>query len=380
MSLSILLVGDYPADPTLGSSKVFYKLQEEFAALGHRCDIVFGDEIGGPKGRQIRQAVSPVYAARAIARRTGRTAYDVIDAASAEGLWIPLLNRGRAGTNRRPAYVCRSNGLEQLNYRRMLDDARTGLTVKPWTRRLWYPLSRLTQVASAARRADRLLLLNTQDYDYALRERWQPADRIEIVAHGVSSRYLHDRPSGEQPRGAGLLFCGTWDHMKGIAYLVATMERLHAHGRRLPLTILGPGVPESTVMSAFSPSVRPSVRVLPRAPEDEVIRLYRTHDVLLWTSTYEGFGLVVLEAMSQELAVVTTPVGCATALVRDGENGFVVPPRDPVSMAAAVERLAGDEALRRRMGVEAARSVSAMTWRATAERTVALYRRAMATR
>ena len=139
-------------------------------------------------------------------------------------------------------------------------------------------------------------------------------------------------------------------------------------------------MPEATVMSAFTPAVRPSVRVLPRAPEDEVIRLYRTHDVLLWTSTYEGFGLVLLEAMSQELAVVTTPVGCATALVRDGDNGRVVPPRDSVSMAAAVERLVDDEALRRRMGVEAARSVSAMTWRATADTTVALYRRAMASR
>jgi glycosyltransferase involved in cell wall biosynthesis len=371
VSLSILLVGDYPADPTLGSSKVFYKLQEEFAALGHRCDIVFGGEIGGPKGRQIRQAVGPIYAARAIARRLERARYDVVDAASAEGLWMPT---------RQAAFVCRSNGLEQLNYRRMIEDARVGLTTKPWTRRIWYPASRLTQVAWAARRADRLLLLNAQDYDYAVRAGWQPADRIEIVPHGVSSRYLEDRPSIAQPRGAGLLFCGTWDHMKGIAYLVATMETLHARGRRLPLTVLGPGVPASAVLSAFTPPVRPSVRVLPRAPEDDVIRLYRTHDVLLWTSTYEGFGLVLLEAMSQQLAVVTTPVGCAPALVRDGENGLVVPPRDPAATATSVERLMDDAALRRRIGEEAARTVSAMTWRATARQTLDCYQRAIASR
>ena len=375
MSLSILLVGDYPADPTLGSSKVFYKLREEFAALGHRCDIVFGDEIGGPAGRQIRQAVCPMYAARAIARRADSTRYDVVDVASAEGLWVPLLRRLRA---RAPAaYVCRSNGLEQLNYRRMLDDAGAGLTQKPWTRRIWYPLSRLTQVERAARRADRLLLLNRQDYDYAVASGWLPADRIDIVEHGVSSRYLEDRPSGGQPRGDGLLFCGTWDHMKGIAYLVAAMERLHADGRRLPLTVLGPGVPASTVMAAFPEAVRPLVRVRPRAPEDEVIRLYRSHDLLLWTSTYEGFGLVLLEAMSQELTVVTTPVGCAPALVRDGENGVLVPPRDPAAIAAAVERLMDDEPLRRQMGAAAARSVASMTWRATAEHTIGVYRRAI---
>ena len=375
MSLSILLAGDYPADPTLGSSKVFYKLQEEFVALGHRCDILFGDEIRGPQSRQIRQAVGPYYAAQAIARRMGRVKYDVVDIASAEGLFIGLLNRisARAAT----PYVCRSNGLEPLNYRRMLADARAGLTSKPWTRRVWYPLSRLTQVAWAARLAHRLLLLNTQDREYALNEGWQPADRIDLVPHGVSSRFLDGRADAASPRGEGLLFCGSWDHMKGIAYLVSAFERLHAHGAPYRLTVLGPGLPESTVLAAFTAAVRPSVRVIARVAEDEVVRLYRSHDVLLWTSTYEGFGLVLLEAMSQELPAVTTPVGCAPALVRDGENGLVVPPRDPDAIVAAVERLMADAGLRRRLGAAAAKSVAGMTWRATAERTLDVYWRAI---
>src|SRR5436309_3367731 len=76
-------------------------------------------------------------------------------------------------------YVCRSNGREQLNYRLMLDDARAGLSTKPWTRRIWYPLSRLTQVEWAARLEHRLLLLNAQDYEYALDQKWQQADRVE---------------------------------------------------------------------------------------------------------------------------------------------------------------------------------------------------------
>ena len=377
MSLSILLAGDYLADPTLGSSKVFYKLREEFVALGHRCDILFGDDIGGPKSRQIRQLVAPCYAGDAIARRLRATKYDVVDAASAEGLLVGLTNR----ITRRSAtpYVCRSNGLEQLNYRRMLDDARAGLTRKPWTRRLWYPLSRLTQVEWAARLASRLLLLNEQDREFALARGWQPTERIDLVPHGVSSRYLDDRPPAGR-RGDGLLFCGSWDHMKGIAYLVASFERLHARGSTMHLTVLGPGAPEAVVASAFSTAVRPFVRVVERVPESEVIRLYRSHDVLLWTSTYEGFGLVLLEAMSQQLPVVTTPVGCAPALVRDGENGVLVPPRDPEAIAAAVERLMADADLRQRLGAEGARSVSGMTWRATAERTIDVYRKAIEAR
>lgn len=373
VSLSILLAGDYPADPALGSSKVFYKLREEFTALGHRCDVLFGDEIGGPRPRQIRQAVSPWYAGRAILRRLDRFTYDVVDIASAEGLWIGLRNKGKGRTA--IPFVCRSNGLEQLNYRRMLDDASAGLTSKPWTRRIWYPLSRLTQVERTARLAHRLLLLNRQDHDFALNEGWQPAERIEIVPHGVSQRYLEERSDAPVQRGGGLLFCGTWDQMKGIAYLVRAVERLHQRGRRLPLTVLGPGVPEAVVLGAFSPALRASVKVIARVPEEAVIALYRSHDVLLWTSTYEGFGLVLLEAMSQQMAVITTPVGCALALVRDGVNGVIVPPRDPDAVAAAVERLMDDAALRARLGSEAGRAVAAMTWRATAERTVDLYRR-----
>ena len=133
--LSILLVGDYPPDPTLGSSKVFYKLQEEFQARGHDCDIVFGDEIKTPRMRQIGQVVSPWRAAGAIRRRLERKRYDVVDVASAEGAWIGALRK--MGARRRFALIARSNGLEQLNYRRMLDDHRAGLVDKGWTRRIW---------------------------------------------------------------------------------------------------------------------------------------------------------------------------------------------------------------------------------------------------
>jgi glycosyltransferase involved in cell wall biosynthesis len=97
-------------------------------------------------------------------------------------------------------------------------------------------------------------------------------------------------------------------------------------------------------------------------------------------STYEGFGLVLLEAMSQRMAVVTTPVGCAPTLVKDGTNALMVPVRDPDASAAAVERLIDDPALRRRMGDAARRSVEGMTWRATALRTIDVYARALSVR
>ena len=376
--LSVLFAGDYPPDATLGSPKVFYKLQAELEALGHRCDIIFAPEIGGTPFRQIRQLVSPWRAGNAIVRRLEAGGYDVVDVASAEGLFFGILKR--FGSYKRVAYICRSNGLEPLNYRRMLEDAREGLARKPWIRRLWYPASRLSQVAAAAHLSDRLLLLNDGDREYALTHGWQQPDRIDVIPHGVSNRFLDDDPGAAAPRGEGLLFCGSWDQVKGIHYLVQAFERMNAESARQRLTILGPGVPARVVLSEFSERVRGLVRVIDRAPEEEVIRAFRTHDVLLWPSTYEGFGLVLIEAMSQRMAVVATHAGCASAVVRDGVNGVVIPPRDPAALAAAATRLMDDPAERRRLGQAARESVAGMSWRACAEQTVQCYRRAIENR
>lgn len=373
--LSILLVGDYPADPTLGSPKVFYKLQSELAGLGHRCDVVFDDEIHAPRSRQMRQLVGPIAARSAIARRLAHTPYDVVDVASAEGLWFSVVKK--LGRHRRTVCICRSNGIEHLNYARMLDDARAGLVAKPWTRRFWYPASRLSQVALAARCADRLVLLNRADRQYAIEHGWQRPERIDVVPHGVSQTFLDADPGEALVRGRGLLFCGSWDHMKGIHYLVAAYEQLHASGAAWPLTILGPGVAAADVLGAFSERARPQVTVIARAPEEDVMRAYREHDLLVWPSTYEGFGLVLLEAMSQRLPAVATLVGCAPDLVSDGETGLSVPPRDASAIASAIARLMKDDGLRRRIGAAARARVTGMTWRATAARTVDVYERAL---
>jgi glycosyltransferase involved in cell wall biosynthesis len=69
----------------------------------------------------------------------------------------------------------------------------------------------------------------------------------------------------------------------------------------------------------------------------------------------DGIPNVLVEAMACALPVVTTPVSGIPELVRDGENGLLVPPDDPDALAAAILRLRGDAALRRRLG-EAARA------------------------
>ena len=376
--MKILLVGDYPADPLLGSAKVYYKLGETFRELGHECDVLLRPEIGEtPENWRVRQVVSARMTERAIRRAIHEQGpYDVVDVASGEGWLFALRRKKGAG----PAVISRSHGLEHLNYRRTLEDAADGLTSKGWTRRIYYPTVRLPQVAAAARLADALIVLNEGDRAFAVDRGWQPADRVHVVAHGVSERFLADAPPLDAPRGQGVLFCGSWDAVKGAPYLARAMGILAEAGDAPRLTILGPGLPESAVLESFPAAARPYVRVVPRAPEDEVMRHYREHDLLVMCSTYEGFGMVVVEGMSQGLPVIATPVGCAPMVVRHGENGMMVPARDPAALAVAIRRLMADAPLRRRMAGGASSSARPFTWRATAERTLEVYRESVALR
>jgi glycosyltransferase involved in cell wall biosynthesis len=74
---------------------------------------------------------------------------------------------------------------------------------------------------------------------------------------------------------------------------------------------------------------------------------------------------------------VTTPVGCAATVVRDGENGVIVAPRDSDAIAAATIDLLADPERLRRLGAAARRTVRSMSWRTTAERTIGVYRQAL---
>ena len=376
--MRILLVGDYPPDPRLGSTKVLLKLREEFEALGHGCDVLLADGLGGPTNPYVRQAVGPLIARNAVQRMFLRKGpYDVVDVASAEGLWLAT---GRRRALNSAVVISRSNGLEHLNYRRMLDDHAAGLIQKPWTRRLFHPAVRLTQVAAAARAADRLLLLNESDRDYAVERRWKTPALIDVVAHGVSERFLCDAPAVNSARGAGILYCGSWTHVKGVSYLVDAFAMLAAQKPGIRLTVLGGGLPDDDIIKCFPADVRNQVSVVGRSSEADVMAAYRRHDVLAWPSTYEGFGMVLIEAMSQRLPVVATPVGCARALVEPDRTGITVPPRAPAALANGLARMLDDPAFARRCASDAFDRVRPFTWARAAAKTLDVYARALADR
>ncbi len=95
-------------------------------------------------------------------------------------------------------------------------------------------------------------------------------------------------------------------------------------------------------------------------------------------STYEGFGVAALEAEAMEVPVVASRIHGIPDVVLDGETGLLVPPRDRQALAAALDRLASDGGLRRRLG-HAGRAFVAehYSWEDNVAQMEALYEEAM---
>jgi glycosyltransferase involved in cell wall biosynthesis len=94
-----------------------------------------------------------------------------------------------------------------------------------------------------------------------------------------------------------------------------------------------------------------TVRLLGR--REDIPDVLASLDVAVCCSDREGSPLSVMEYMAAELPIVATRVGGVPDLIDDGVHGLLVPPRDAVALAGAIERLLDDEALRRRLATSA---------------------------
>lgn len=99
------------------------------------------------------------------------------------------------------------------------------------------------------------------------------------------------------------------------------------------------------------------VRFLGGLSRDGVLRVFRAADAVLLSSRWENFPHVVVEALAVGTPVIASAVGGVPEVVRDGENGLLVPAGDPEALAVAIRRLLGDDELRARLAAAAAPSV-----------------------
>lgn len=116
----------------------------------------------------------------------------------------------------------------------------------------------------------------------------------------------------------------------------------------------GKGRPRGDPQLSVPDRVAPTIAFLPPVPIQGVRDLMRAADVYVFPSNgYEGWGVVVNEAMLEGCAVVAAKeTGAAASMIRHGENGLLVRSGDAGEVAGALERLEADEAFRWKMAKE----------------------------
>ena len=207
---------------------------------------------------------------------------------------------------------------------------------------------------SHAQRADGILVPSAHTAAQVAARLETNPDRVTIFPP-VTSGW---QPRAEPPPGGPILFVGTIEPRKNVPGLIAAYERLVARRADAPRLVLAGRIPEGA-----EPLVRAGDAVSSRierrgyVSDEERLRLYRTASMLVLPSFEEGFGIPVFEAMSVGLPVIVSNAGSLKEIA--GDAALTASPDDHAGLAASMERVLTDAAVRHRLveaGYERARA------------------------
>jgi len=274
--------------------------------------------------------------------------------------------------------------------------------LRPWKREQLgggYDLSTWVE-RTALESAEAVIAVSQGTRDDVLRLFDVAPERVQVIHNGIDADFYAPDPAtdaleryGVDPARPYVLFVGRVTRQKGIVHLVRAIRHLDP-GFAVVLCAGQPDTPEiAAEMEAAVAEARAHrsgiVWIGEMVSRPDVRQLYSHAALFACPSVYEPFGIINLEAMACETAVVASAVGGIPEVVVDGETGLLVPLElssdDPMSpadqdryardLADAVNRLMADGALRARMGAAGRRrAVEHFSWSAIADETVALYR------
>lgn len=242
--------------------------------------------------------------------------------------------------------------------------------------------------------ADRLVAANPIDRQHMLDHYDADPEKITVVPCGIDRNLFHPIPQDEARVELGVpadqklvLFVGRIEPLKGIDTLIRAVgrvaERRSEWRNTLRLNIVGGNTSDNP--EGLTPEMRrlralrderelSSVVTFTGAQPQEVLPyFYSAADVVVMPSHYESFGLVALEAMACGTPVIASNVGGLTYTIRDGETGYLVPPKTPDVLADKLELLLEKDVLRERMGRNDVVRAQRFEWPAITDEILTLY-------
>lgn len=193
---------------------------------------------------------------------------------------------------------------------------------------------------------------------------WLAPERIEVIHNGIDlaaftpSARRSFRVEWNIPAHAPVLgFVGQLDERKGINVLLSAFEMILARLPETRLVLAGEGPLREMIESEVREKGWEKNVVL-AGFVDEVAAVMHALDVLVLPSYWEGFGIVIIEAMACARPVITTNISSMPEIVEDERTGYLIAPGDSNALAERALTLLQDEPLRARMGQAARQRVA----------------------
>lgn len=364
-----------------GAMGVTWRLVQEYQRLGHQASYYSLDSLPEPLHPMAKVITFPEFVAyqawqtNRLARAVQKKAQglDVVDASTGDSWVWSTLSRSAS----RPLTIARCHGLEHIEHEEYLAEEQLGNLQLSWKYWLYRGSIRLWEAAQSMRAADLALFLNQRDRTYAVERLGVHPDRAQIIANGISQAFL-DRPLEPLPEDGRLRLAqvGTYIIRKGVHYGTPALNTILLRHPQVSVTLLGTECPEANVYADFSPEVRDRVQVIPHYSNDALPNLLQGHQIKLFPTISEGFGIALLEAMACGLVPITTDTPGPLEIVQDGHDALVVPCRDTEALVQAMATLIGDRPYLDKLRRQAHATAQRYSWARIAQDNLAYYEQA----
>lgn len=183
-----------------------------------------------------------------------------------------------------------------------------------------------------------------------------PREKIAVIPYGVDAAkfpYKAREPwDGREP--FRIVFIGSLNQRKGITYLLDALQDMPD----TELHIIGRGIFDEEMLGRYNLDIK----IHRNIPLEEMVSLLHGSHCFVLPSVVEGFGQVILEAMSTGIPVIASENTVAADIIRDGENGFVVPIRDAAAIRSRLELLRKEPEKTRGIGDAGRRTAQRLSW------------------
>lgn len=179
---------------------------------------------------------------------------------------------------------------------------------------------------------------------------------VEVIPYGFPKVNSSRKYENFEGRKIKVLYVGGLSQRKGISYVFEAIKGLE---KNIEMTMIGLGNIESC--PALKQSLN-NVNYIPSLPHNEILKIMSSQDILLFPSLFEGFGLVVTEAMSQGTPVITTDRTCGPDVITNGKDGWIVEAGTSVPIRKLLVDFIANPEILHEVGREALRTAQSRPW------------------